>query len=508
MPVDTKHPDYLLYSDRWLRAREVISGEDAVKQAGERYLPKLGGDAEDEYKAYKDRSDFFNATGRTLAGFKGMAFRKPMALEFDDTLKPLERDATMSGSSLQDYGKKLLDELLAVGRAGTLVDFTAEEGGGRPYFTAYRAEQIINWQMGRVAGRNVLKLVVLDEMAEIDDLPAQEQSAGDAATEAAAAQQAEGEADEFAPAMVRQLRVLRLETLMEPVGYVVEIYRETTKDNKTEWAVVATVKPTRRSKMLDFIPFVFHTASNCGCECERPPLDDIILKNLAHWRNSADYEHGLHFTATPTPWVTGVEPTGDLNIGSGIAWEIANAEAKVGMLEFTGNGLGTIKEAMEQKEHHMAVLGAKMLEAAKRATETAETWRIKSAGEATTLTDWVTSLSESLTTAARMAAWWIAPADKKLEELDAVKVTVNTEFITMTLTPDEIRALVIAFQSQTMSRTTVIANFAKGGLLPQGTSPDDESALIDSQPPPAGFIEQPPPAAPGTKPKPAKGAAK
>ena len=41
MPVDSTHLDYDANVTPWLRAREVFAGEDAVKSAGVRYLPKL-----------------------------------------------------------------------------------------------------------------------------------------------------------------------------------------------------------------------------------------------------------------------------------------------------------------------------------------------------------------------------------------------------------------------------------------------------------------------------------
>jgi hypothetical protein len=41
MPVNTTHPDYDAALPDWLRARDVLAGEDAVKSAGEKYLPRL-----------------------------------------------------------------------------------------------------------------------------------------------------------------------------------------------------------------------------------------------------------------------------------------------------------------------------------------------------------------------------------------------------------------------------------------------------------------------------------
>ncbi len=47
MPVNSTHPDYDSFASVWQRARDVIAGEDAVKLAGERYLPRLESQTED-----------------------------------------------------------------------------------------------------------------------------------------------------------------------------------------------------------------------------------------------------------------------------------------------------------------------------------------------------------------------------------------------------------------------------------------------------------------------------
>ena len=65
MSVNTTHPDYDASLPAWLRARDVIAGEDAVKSAGEKYLPRLEAQTDEEYDASRARASLFNATART-----------------------------------------------------------------------------------------------------------------------------------------------------------------------------------------------------------------------------------------------------------------------------------------------------------------------------------------------------------------------------------------------------------------------------------------------------------
>jgi hypothetical protein len=80
MSVNSTHPEYDASLPAWLRARDVIAGEDSVKSAGEKYLPRLEAQTDDEYHAYRARVSFFNATARTADGYLGLLFRRPQVV--------------------------------------------------------------------------------------------------------------------------------------------------------------------------------------------------------------------------------------------------------------------------------------------------------------------------------------------------------------------------------------------------------------------------------------------
>ena len=58
--------DYDANLAAWLRARDVIAGEDVVKAAGERYLPRLDAQTDEEYAVYKHRAPSIKATSRRV----------------------------------------------------------------------------------------------------------------------------------------------------------------------------------------------------------------------------------------------------------------------------------------------------------------------------------------------------------------------------------------------------------------------------------------------------------
>jgi len=157
VPVNSTHPEYDSRAAEWSRARDVLAGEDSVKAGGERYLPRLDSQSDVEYVAYRDRASFFNATARTAEGYSGLIFRRPPFVKTPEVraapanraglannsgvgraLADFINDADMLGTSLFGYAKNVINEVVGVGRAGTLVDWEGEFED-RVYVSLYTA---------------------------------------------------------------------------------------------------------------------------------------------------------------------------------------------------------------------------------------------------------------------------------------------------------------------------------------------------------------------------------
>ena len=54
----------------WSRARDVLAGEDALKAAGTKYLPRMDSQSDEEYEAYKARASFFGSHSSQLVLLK------------------------------------------------------------------------------------------------------------------------------------------------------------------------------------------------------------------------------------------------------------------------------------------------------------------------------------------------------------------------------------------------------------------------------------------------------
>lgn len=462
MAVDTKHSEYNENCEVWERCKHASQGQDEVHEYGVTFLPRLSGQTDAEYHSYKQRALYFNATARTIDGLTGMLFMKPEAVVAPNAMADIIADVTMSGLSLHQFAEIVAEEIITIGRAGVLVDYPpitnaitlaqAQAQGARPYATMYDAESIINWKKGRINNVEHLTLVVLEEENEIP-------------------------IDEFESKCEPQWRVL---DLFEG-AYRQRLFR---KDKRGEFIIIDELYPQINGALLTKIPFEFFgVRGNTPC-VDKPSLLDLVDVNLSHYRTTADYEHGLHFTGLPTPVVTGYysdDQAAQLKIGSGTAWLLPDPQSKAFYLEFTGQGLGELREALRAKETMMAVLGARILAPEKRAAEAAQTASIHRSSENSVLASIAQSLSIGLTNVMILLRDWSGIAGD-------VSVELNRDFIPNSMSAQDVDSLVKSWQSGAISHETLFENLVSGDIIAQDISFDDEMERIAAMPATGGLV--------------------
>ena len=452
MSIESTHYLYTQRKDQWTRCRDAYDGTDAIKDRGSMYLPKLGGQTKEEYEAYLARAMWYGATGRTVDGLTGAVTRKDPKLEFPDAIVPQLDDVTLTGTPFQVFVKELLSELLKVGRGGVLVDMgrdpDADIAAARPYWVSYTAEQIINWRTETRFGKQQLVLVVLCEEYEVVDPQ-----------------------DPYTVECKKRYRELAL----VDNRYVVRVHTPTVVEGQTAYTM-EEVTPVVRGEALTEIPFCFFGVSGLNVVPEKPPILDLVDVNISHYRSSADLEHGRHFTALPTPWIAGFPETTQVKIGSTVAWVSSDPNAKAGMLEFTGQGLGGLEKALESKERMMAVLGARMLEEQRTGVETFEATALRTSGERSVLQSTAAVVSLGMTKILQWHAFWSG-----VKETTDINVELNQDFISTPLTGSDLTELVKAWQAGAISYETLYWNLQRGEVTRPDVEPEDERTLIETQ---------------------------
>lgn len=426
--IDSKHPQYAEKEAQWGRCRHCYQGEDAVKGEGELYLPKLTKQSDDSYNAYRKRTSYYNAVKRTVEGLVGAVMRIDPLIEGvkDEWLE----DVTGTGVTAKDFVSYMLAEQVLMGRQGVLVD----HDGSRPYLAGYTTEQITNWLDDRIVLREEYRAVDPDDI--------------------------------YASEYKTQYR----ELVIEEGRYLVRVWRQA---KNQVWEVVEEIVPGRRGEAFEDMPFVGISVDGMNLVPEVPPLLGLVDMNLSHYRTSADLEHGRHFTALPTPYVTGVDVDSELSIGAESAWVLPDAASKAGYLEFSGQGLKALDAAMEQKRSMMASLGAQLLEGQKNGVEASETLRLRQNSEMSVLMGAVKAVEGGLEQALNVMTGWEGGAE--------VSVTLNTDFADTKMIAQDMQALMQAWQSGAISHETFLWNMKRGEVLQAGIEIEEERDRIDMQ---------------------------
>lgn len=446
--------------------RDCISGESAIKEAKDKYLPRLNpSDTSKEnitrYDNYIKRAVFYNVTRRTLNGLVGQVFAKDPIIEIPALLENVKLNASGNGVNLIQQSKRSLSCTLAYSRSGLFVDYPdvaapatmaeVEKGKIRPTIITYAPHDIINWRVTESGANEVLSLVVLSESYEYED-------------------------DGFELKKAAQFRVLKL----EGGTYVQEIWKQ---EIPTPWTGRDTPKGNYKLKQTFIpkdssgnpfteIPFMFIGSNDNDTEPDNPNFYDIASLNIAHYRNSADYEENVHIQGQTTAvaiglteeWLKGpldgkirIGATGGVPLPEGGDLKLVQATEK-----------SALKEAMDTKERQMVALGAKLVEQ-KQVQRTAFETKIESTSESSILASTAANVQAGYLWALNWCCKFVGITSAQL------KFELNTNFDLGITTPEERTQIVNEWKSGAISFKEMRGLLRKAGIA----SEEDETALAD-----------------------------
>jgi len=433
----------------WTMVKDCVAGAERIKAKQDTYLPKpnpsdTSAENATRFAQYIERAVFYNVTGRTLAGLTGQVFKKDPVLDLPDHLDELLDDIDGAGVSIWQQSKKVLQDVLSYSRAGLFVDYPPVEGGVtradmlsgnvRPSITRYDPWDIINWRTRKVGGRNILSLVVLTEEQVTDD-------------------------DGFEQETDNMWRVLRLD---EQNLYVMEEWVNDGTAMEPQYEAVAQYMPTDAlGRRLAYIPFTFVGSVNNDPQPDPPLLYDLANLNVAHYRNSADYEESVYLVGQPTPYFAGLTEDwvqnvlkGQIQLGSRAAVPLPE-NGSAGLLQVAPNTMPF--EAMKHKEAQMVAIGAKLLQESKVEKKEIEVV-IKDFSEHANLTTVSRNVSDAYETALGFMEAFITGTESE------IKFQLNTDFEASKLDANEQAQLVALWQAGAIVETEMRNTLRRAGI--------------------------------------------
>ena len=453
MPIDSRHPLYNEFIGDWQKCRDTFNGTRSVKgrassvggslggsdtYEGSYYLPPLSGQSKSEYMAYKGRALFNNITGRATHGLVGVMTRLNPTIEAPDDMAEYFTDATGTGITFNELLRFSILEILLTDRLGLLPDM--DESGNRPYIVPVTSEDMVNWSIDTSDSADFVVLRESVWKPSPDDIYEQKLQTN-----------------------YREL------TYDKDGNYIINIWADTSSGqySQSSYEIIDTKMPKIKGAPIKMMPFTPVNSIGISWDINKSVLIDLAEVNLSHYKTSADLEHGRHFTALPTPVLTGINSDTKLSIGSTTALAIADPRAKAYFLEFTGQGLGSLENAIKEKEFQMSSMSARLIDQNRKGSEAAETVRLRYSGEANMLAGIAGALEVAVNHVYNIIAEWLG------HSYGDVKIVLNRDFLDNSMSDGALNVLTDMYLKKVIDLDTYIYNLKRGEIIEPGLSEDE-----------------------------------
>lgn len=479
MPVSEPNKQYNKHKDQWQLVRDCVEGSQAIKKArsavsgdnsgyllsleGSKYLPvpdPMNTTRENilRYQDYVTRANYVNFVGNTLTAYMGMVNRVDHSIDLDG-LEPMRLNADGRGNSIDDIISDTIQEVCITGGQGLLAEYPVfNEPLNRrqalnvfPFIRSYCCENIINIRTKIVNSITVLSTVVLKETYQVDK-------------------------DEF----TSEDKTCYLVLFLDDNGVYTQV-----KFNEEDEPIPFNddqyyLQPKKYDgSTFNYIPFVLVGALNNDYRFDKSPLLDLANINIAHYRNSADYEDSCYITGQPTPVFTGLTKQwyddvleGSIQLGSR-AFVPLPTGASAQLLQANPNNMAM--EGMRHKEGQMVKLGAKVIED-RAGNETAEGAKIRFAGQNSQLGTIVKNIEKAFLK--------IITYCNEFSNLPAnITMDLNKTFYDKTVDPQMIMAQVNLLDRGIISLTQTRQNLRKVSVIDEEKTDEEIQQEIEQESP-------------------------
>lgn len=448
----------LLQNDHLQQNKDIRGGKAAMYTNRLTYFKPLEGqNVTDEsgnnpYDNMVWMAPLFVLYPKVVDGFIGTIFQKPPILEGTDFDVS---NVDLLGNSLDQFSEKVTTQVLENGYCASIIDWSNELK--KAYFKHIEPEQFVSFTVSNIKGYpEIVKFIYKIDIEKEDP------------------------DNEFKTNIYVQKIVY---DIFE--GKVrVRIYEEKSEkstDISAELDLVSTTFPTNTGSFLQSLPIVIHGKLANNFTIQKSPLQDISDLNISLNQRSIDQVYMLHWTALPTPWITGIDPddpNGPTTIGPTSAWRIAEPEAKVGMLEFSGSSARAHQDYIDNLKETMAAIGAQILKKDAVSRETATSVLIRTNAQTSLISTIVNNISSQILQVLTIFLEW---NEQSFENLN---YELNDDFVIVDMEPNAQIALVKSWLDGAISHQTMFDKMKQGEIVPPKRTLDEEIELIKKYPPP------------------------
>jgi hypothetical protein len=450
-------------ASKWEKIRTLLKGTDAMRSAGEKYLPRYQNEGDLQYEARKTGAVLHNVAELTLNSWVGRPFSDPMNIpeEMPEDMTEYLKDIDLQGSDITVFARNWFKEGLSKAFAHVLVEnprpvTTDEQGneiqrtkaddlaeGLRPYWSFIPPENLLFAASVVIDSREILvQARILEEETVADP-------------------------DGWGELTEKRVRVFRknLETGM----VTFEIH--TWDPEEEEWT--ESVSPQEMD--ISEIPIVTFYADREDLLTGKPPLEGLIDLNISHWQSKSDQVNVLTVARFPVLAASGIrEEESNVKVGPRVLLWSTNPEAKFYYVEHSGKAIAAGRQDLLDIEEAMAEYGADMLKKRSPGDVTATARALDSAEATSPLQDAVIRFNDALEQAMALTAEYLG-----IDELP--EITVPVDFGPEEIVSGDLDALKEARKGRDLSRETYLEELGRRGVLADDFDPAENERQLESE---------------------------
>jgi hypothetical protein len=326
--------------------RTIMGGTFAMREAGQKYLPKHPAESDGVYKTRLEKTFLDNFVSQAIDKAADKLFAKP--IKVDDVppdIETLLENIDRQGRALDPFMMDVAKQAFTDGVSFVMADMPPSDGirtlaeekqaGIRPYALHIKPQDILETVSEMIGGVETLTRVRMREVVQ--------------------------QPDGWEYVTIEQIRVW----YREPTGLVRwELYRQ---GDKKEWIMVQEGATT--FKQIYLVPFY---TNRVGLMEGLPPFQNIAESNLEHWQWKSEHAHALSMQCFGMLTAVGVSEESEIQIGPAKVLRSSSPDAKFAYTETTGTGVTLAADALKAIEGRIESAGVNLrVENAGQVTATA-----------------------------------------------------------------------------------------------------------------------------------------
>lgn len=471
--VSTPSRAHEAMSPKWMKIDTLLAGTEAMRAAGELYLPRYEEESAQRYSVRLNMTTLLNLTKFTLSNLVGRVFKNPIQFNQDvpevirgvveeagkkqvakEKAEGLIENIDGQGDHVQVVAYRWFEQGFAKGLSHMLIDMPpapvradglkptlADTADRKPYWVPIAPENLLFAYARTVDGKQVLEMVrILEEYSYLD---------------------------KFNEVCGVQVRVLR------PGSWEIWRYIEDKRGDKDWYVHDAGVMDVKDKDGRQYIPLVTFYTKKKGLMLSDVPLDDLADLNIEHWQSKSDQRNVLTAARFPILAVSGSTGEDDatgkkINIGPYQLLSTPDPNGKYYYVEHTGAAISAGRQDLRDLEDQMASYGAQFLK--KKADIESATARILDSTETISeLQAIALNFKDALEQALKITADWLSLPSGGSVTIDAG--------LSISLDGTDLQTLTEARKNRDISRQTYLGEMKRRDVL----SDDFDPALNDEQ---------------------------